>query len=292
MTTADLDLRKLRYFVAVAEERHFGRAAQRLHIAQPVLSRQIRSFESELGVQLLIRDSRGTQLTAAGAQLLADAKSLLAETTALRQRLSRAATPTATVTVGVLAGLLATAAASAFEESGPARRAVIVPVTWSNFASEVRDGKVDVVYAREPFDHQGLGIAPLLEEPLHAVLPADDPLAAKASVRLADLADKPLLQDPATLPVQHHSAAPRPRRVSPPRTVHSMEEKLEFAAARAGFVILPRSTTEFYRRRDLCAVPIEDIGPSRVSLIWNAATDDPLRDEFVAVALTCRDQTI
>jgi DNA-binding transcriptional LysR family regulator len=84
MVAPDLDMRKLRYFVAVAEELNFGRAAERLHIAQPVLSRQIRSFESELGVQLFARDSRGTQLTAAGKQLLEDARFLLAESKALR----------------------------------------------------------------------------------------------------------------------------------------------------------------------------------------------------------------
>ena len=90
-TTADLHMRKLRYFVTVAEELNFGRAADRLHIAQPVLSRQIRAFEGELGVQLFDRDSRGTRLTAAGTQLLEHAKFLLAESKALRQRLFQAA---------------------------------------------------------------------------------------------------------------------------------------------------------------------------------------------------------
>ena len=84
-------MRKLRYFVAVAEELNFGRAAQRLHIAQPVLSRQIRSFEDELGVRLFARDSRGTELTAAGAQLLEDARFMLRESKALQERLFRAA---------------------------------------------------------------------------------------------------------------------------------------------------------------------------------------------------------
>jgi DNA-binding transcriptional LysR family regulator len=70
---ADVDLRKLRYFVAVAEQLHFGRAAEVLHIAQPVLSRQIRALEEELKAQLFARDKRATELTPAGRQLLADA---------------------------------------------------------------------------------------------------------------------------------------------------------------------------------------------------------------------------
>src|SRR5262245_26430127 len=165
MTAPDLDMRKLRYFVAVAEELNFGRAAERLHIAQPVLSRQIRSFESELGVQLLARDSRGTELTAAGRQLLEDARWLLAESKALRQRLFRVIEPTVTVTVGVMPGLLATAAAAMFEADDPSRRAVVVQVGWAQQVEVVHRGDVDVVYAREPIDHHGLGTAPLLEEP-------------------------------------------------------------------------------------------------------------------------------
>src|SRR5712672_3878319 len=78
MVAPDLDMRKVRYFVAVAEELNFGRAAERLHIAQPVLSRQIRALEKELHTQLFVRDSSGTQLSKAGVQLLADAPLLLA----------------------------------------------------------------------------------------------------------------------------------------------------------------------------------------------------------------------
>lgn len=292
MTTADLDLRKLRYFVAVAEELNFGRAARRLHIAQPVLSRQIRVFEDELGVQLFARGSRGTQLTTAGVQLLQDAKVLLDEANALRQRLSRAAAPTVTVTVGVMPGLRATAAATAFEAAGPGRRAVVRQVGWNEQVEVVRTGEVDVVYAREPIDHRGLGTAALLEEPLDAVLPSDDPLVTRPSVRLAELADRLLLQDPATLPDWKHLTAPDQRWAPPRTTVRSVEDKLEHVAAREGFVVLPRSTTAYYRRPDVCVVPIEDLQPSRVTLIWNAATDNPARDQFVAAALACRDDTI
>jgi DNA-binding transcriptional LysR family regulator len=291
MVTPDLDMRKLRYFVAVAEELNFGRAAERLHIAQPVLSRQVRSFEGELGVELFARDSRGTRLTAAGKQLLADAHFLLAESKALRQRLFRVAEPTGTVTVGVMPGLLATAAAAAFEDDDPSRRAVVVQVAWAEQVDVVRSGDVDVVYAREPIDRHGLGTAPLLEEPRDVVLPATDPLAKKKRpVRLADLASRRLLQDPATLPEWYAIATPEHRR--PGQMAHTVEEKLELVAAQAGFVILPRSTTSFYRRPDVRVMPIEDIGPSQVTLIWDAATDNPARDAFVSAALACRTQTI
>src|ERR1700728_641932 len=88
---ADVDLRKLRYFVAVAEQLHFGGAAADLHIAQPVLSRQIRALEDELKAQLFVRDRRATELTPAGRQLLADAGALLASADALRRPGTRAA---------------------------------------------------------------------------------------------------------------------------------------------------------------------------------------------------------
>ena len=290
MAAADLDMRKLRYFVAVAEELNFGRAAGRLHIAQPVLSRQIRSFENELGVRLFERDSRGTALTIAGKQLLEDGRFLLAESKALQHRISRVADPTVTVTVGVMPGLLATAAATAFEAENPSRHAVVVQVGWAEQVDVVRRSEVDVVYAREPIDHHGLGTAPLLEEPRVVVLPATDPLAKKRSVRLADLASKRLLQDPATVPEWYAIATLEHRRAG--QTAHTVEEKLEHVAAHEGFVILPRSTTAFYRRPDVRVLPIQDIGPSEVTLIWNAASDNPARDAFVSAALACRKQTI
>src|ERR1700721_641863 len=101
----DVDLRKLRYFVAVAEQLNFGRAAAALPLAEPVLSRQIRALEDELKVQLFIRDKRATELTAAGQQLLADAGPLLASADALRPRGARAARGPGSFTIGFLPGL-------------------------------------------------------------------------------------------------------------------------------------------------------------------------------------------
>jgi DNA-binding transcriptional LysR family regulator len=292
MTAPDLDMRKLRYFVAVAEELNFGRAARRLHIAQPVLSRQIRSFEDELGVQLFVRDSRGTELTAAGTQLLEDARFMLRESNALQERLARAAKPTVTVVVGVMPGLLATAAVRKFEAAEPSCRARVMQVGWADQIDVIRRGEADVVYAREPIDRHGLGTVALLEEPRVALLPSDDPLASQESVRLADLGTRRLLQDPQTVPEWYAVATAEQRSAATRKMASTVEEKLERVAAQEGFVILPRSTTAFYRRPDVRVVPIADIAPGQVTLIWDAATTNPARDEFVAAALACRDETI
>ena len=108
LNQVDDDLRKLHYFATVAEHLNFGRAAEALHIAQPVLSRQIRALEGELKVQLVVRDNRATELTPAGRQLLDDAGPLLANADALRRRVTRAARGPGFFTIGFMPGLIVT----------------------------------------------------------------------------------------------------------------------------------------------------------------------------------------
>lgn len=285
-------MRKLRYFIAVAEELNFGRAAARLHIAQPVLSRQIRALEAELGVTLLKRGNRGATLTPAGSRLLDGARFLLAEAEALRQRLAQTDILPVVVTVAVLPGLLATGAARVFEAGDPARQVHVVPVTWSEQAEVVRRGDAHVVYARSPFDLSDLATVPLLEEPRDVIVAADDPLAVRASVSLADLTLRRLLQNPASVPEWYAVASPDLRREAVRSSVSGVEQKLELVAAQAGFAVLPRSTTESYRRPDVRVVPCADLEPSRVVLAWDATVSNPARDEFIAAALACAHQTL
>ncbi|MDX6455939.1 MAG: hypothetical protein QOD48_2046, partial [Gaiellaceae bacterium] len=110
----DVDLRKLRYFVSVAEQLHFRKAAEELHLAQPALSRSISALERELGTTLFARDKRSVVLTAAGRQLLDDARPLLAAADATGRRVQRAGRGAHHLVVGFRAGILVTQAVRAF----------------------------------------------------------------------------------------------------------------------------------------------------------------------------------
>ncbi|MET7375103.1 LysR family transcriptional regulator [Micromonospora arida] len=281
----DVDLRKLRYFVAVAEELHFGRAAARLHIAQPVLSRQIRAFEHELRAELFVRDRRSTVLTEAGRQLLTDARPLLASAEALRRRVQRAAHGRPTFTIAFMPGLLVTAEARAIGQRHPDLAVNVVRTSWDDQADIVREGRADVSYVRLPVNQRGLCLRPLFTEPRVVVLPTDHRLAGKESVDLAELVEERLLQDPDAVPewrdLPNRPTDPDPR---PRPELNSVEEKLEHVAAYAGMVILPLSTATFYTRPDVSHVPVADLGPNQVCLAWAEDNRSPLVHEFVEIA--------
>jgi DNA-binding transcriptional LysR family regulator len=287
----DVDLRKLRYFVAVAEHLHFGRAAEALHIAQPVLSRQIRALEHELKSQLFDRSKRATALTRAGEQLLADARPLLAGADALQRRVQRAARGPDHFTVGFMPGLIVTPATRVLAARHPNLTVDVLRTSWDDQTEVVLDGRVDVSYVRLPVDQQGLQIRPLLAEPRVAALPLDHPLAAKDGISISDLAHEHLLQNPDAVPEWRDIAVElRSGRGEPPRPIRTVEEKLEHVAAGHGLVVLPLSTATFYTRPDVTWVPVDDIGPNRVCLAWGDARTDPLIHEFVEIATAQAEQ--
>ncbi|HEY3748731.1 MAG TPA: LysR substrate-binding domain-containing protein [Pseudonocardiaceae bacterium] len=281
----DVDLRKVRYFVEVAERLHFGRAAEALHIAQPVLSRQIRALEQELKAQLFVRDKRTTELTPAGRQLLADARPLLAGADALRRRVGRAARGADTFTVGFMPGLIVTSAIRALLTRHPDLDVDTLRTSFADQTDVLRDGRADVSYVRLPIDQRGLRIRPLLTEPRVVVLPADHRLAGKDSIEIADLAAEHLLQDPDAVPEWRDIAEElRTGRRRDEPVVTIVEEKLERVAAGRGIAVFPLSTATFYTRKDIVHVPVADIGPSQVCLAWDSSRRNPLIAEFAAIA--------
>ncbi|GHJ99668.1 LysR family transcriptional regulator [Streptomyces sp. Y2F8-2] len=281
----DVDLRKLRYFVAVAEELHFGRAAERLHIAQPVLSRQIRALEEELRAELFVRDRRGTMLTPAGEQLREDAPPLLAASEALLRRVTSAARGTPTFTIGFMPGITVTPAVRTLTSRRPGLTVRLLRTSWVDQVEVLHDGRADVSIVRLPIDRQGLQVVPLFQEPRVVVLPLDHPLAGKQSVAIADLAADHLLQDPDAVPEWRDVALEMRERDRPEvPQIHQVEEKLELVASGAGVCVIPLSTAGFYTRPDVVPVPVEDIGPNHVCLAWMATRRSPLIREFAEAA--------
>lgn len=203
-----METRELRYFVAVAEERHFGRAAERLGIAQPPLSRAIAQLERRLGVMLLQRTSRGVVLTAPGAVLLDEARAALAAVEAAERRVLRAARAEAgeaSVVLAAKAGASRDLLAELLEAYAGEPGAVTVDVLLCGIGEQeqvLRDGRADVALLHRPYDATtGFETAELDTERQVVLLPAGHPLAGRSAVQMADVADLPGL--------------PRPRLVGP-----------------------------------------------------------------------------
>ncbi|GAA1577426.1 LysR family transcriptional regulator [Actinomadura kijaniata] len=191
----DLEVRQLRYFVAVAEELHFGRAAERLGMAQPPLSRAIRDLERRLDVRLLERTTRRVALTPAGEVLLRDARTALDAVAAAARRPRRAGRPEPGLCLALKAdydGGLLPRILDAYRGEAAALPVTLVLGGRDEQLPAPRDGRADGGLLPVPFDERGLDGPPLLTEPRLVALAATDPLAARPSLRLADLAGRVL----------------------------------------------------------------------------------------------------
>ncbi|MYS36119.1 DNA-binding transcriptional LysR family regulator [Streptomyces sp. KhCrAH-43] len=198
-----METRELRYFVAVAEELHFGRAAQRLGIAQPPLSRAIGGLERRLGALLLERGSRGVTLTAAGEVLLREARAALDAVEAAERRTRRAALTAAgqpAVILAAKAGASGELLAKLLDAYAAEPGAVTVDVLLcgpGEQAAVLRDGRADVALLHRPFDDlAGFDTEDLHTEGQVAVLPAGHPLATRPHLRLAEVTGLPDLPLP------------------------------------------------------------------------------------------------
>src|SRR3984885_9040066 len=193
-----MDLRSLRYFVAVAEERHFGRAAARLHMTQPPLSRAIKQLETDVGALLLHRSPSGVTLTPAGNALYDEARALLEHAEHARARVAAAA-GTATFTIGTLADSgeeAGTGLADAFRERNPGVQVRVREADLTDPTTGLRAGLVDAALTRLPFDRTGISTRLLRSDPVGVVLRADDPLAGHDTLLMRDLDDSRRFQFP------------------------------------------------------------------------------------------------
>jgi DNA-binding transcriptional LysR family regulator len=195
-----MELRQLRYFVTVAEELHFRRAADRLQITQPALSKQIASLEQELGVQLLSRTKRTVQFTPAGQVFFEQAQQLLRQVEAtiqLTQRCDRGE-------IGNLAiGFTETAVHTIlpqlvrdFRQDYPNVEITMLALATEAQVTALNQGKIDLAFLHPPIDARGIELYPILEETFIAVLPPQHPLLEYDSIPLKAFANEPLIIHP------------------------------------------------------------------------------------------------
>jgi len=201
-----MELRHLRYFLAVAEEGSFSNAAgRRLHIAQPSLSRQIRDLELEVGIKLLERKARGIELTAAGREFLDHARLALLQVEAAGEAARRAEQP---VKPGFVVGFLAgqevvwlSEALRILREEAPDIEITISSQSSPELADALMQGKVDVALLRPEKQTTGLVFKFLIKEPLVAILPAGHRLAARKTIRPQDLGRETFISPARLAPV-------------------------------------------------------------------------------------------
>ncbi|GLW35485.1 LysR family transcriptional regulator [Actinoplanes regularis] len=279
---SDLEVRQLRYFVAVAEELHFGRAAERIGMAQPPLSRAIRELERQLGVRLLERTTRQVTLTPAGRVLLRDARTALDAVAAADRRARNAGRPAPALRLAFKpdydAGLLPRMLAEYQQDPAAAPvellmggRGEQVPALW--------DGRADVAILPMPFDERGLDFEPLLTEPRLVALAADDPLAARTGLDLADLAGRVL---PDGMAADDETGTPPPQGKRPPcRDLAEIFNLIEL-----GTVVWfpPLSLIRRHRRPGITYRPVHDLRPSTLTVAWPQSSHSSAVAAFVRVA--------
>src|SRR6202012_434648 len=180
---ADLDLRLVRYFAAVAEHRHFGRAAAELRVAQPSLSRQIRQLEQQLGARLLDRTPHGTRLTEAGEGFLPRAKALL-RSAAQAAAATKAAAQPSRITIAYTSGLDITPAVRELRSQHPDAEVHALHLPWNEPREALLEHRADAVVTRLPLRTEGLHVTILYDEPRVLLIPRSHRLAGKGSVTL------------------------------------------------------------------------------------------------------------
>ncbi|GAB3264341.1 LysR family transcriptional regulator [Arthrobacter pigmenti] len=286
-----LDLRVLQYFVAIAEELHFGRAAARLHIAQPSLSVQVRKLEHTLGTPLLVRSSRNVTLTPAGEVMLEQARELLraAERAVL---LTQAASG---VRGTLIVGFQANAAAeltpqilTAFRERYPELHIEMRSFDFSDPSAGLADGSADVAFVRPPLPGASwLRMATLFVEPRVLVVPSSSRFAGLDQVSIEQVADEPFVARKAPDEWRDFWLAQDARAGSPLRLgaeVATVDECFESILGERGIAFTQASTQRFYDRPGLSFIPVKDVQPSTVSVAWRKDINDVLVREFVETA--------
>jgi DNA-binding transcriptional LysR family regulator len=274
-----MDLRQLEYFVAVAEERSFTRAAQRVHISQSGVSAQVRRLEQELGAELFDRSARTTTLTVAGRAALAHARAALAAVDAVGEAVGEVTDVIrGRLTVGMVVGCTVTPlfdALADFHRAHPGVEISLVEGDSETLAARVRAGTVDLALigsAGPP--PEGLESLTIISEPLVAVVPPGHPLARRRRVAPRDLAERPLICMPAGTGVRavlDRTCAARGVRPVIAFQASAADAIAELAVRGLGVGVLSASMAARYAERLVVLPVVGTTVPGVLALVWRPA---------------------
>lgn len=276
-----IELRHLRYFLAVAETGQFSRAADRLHIAQPALSQAVRQLEREVGAQLLVRHPRGVEVTDAGAAFSVQAHRALTAIEAAAEA-ARSSRRGRTLSLGFLppwtdpATRLVNAVSRGSGGIAVRMRELDLhdPLAW------IRDGRTDAALIWGAHDAADLHREPVLRDARVVCLAESHPLAARPVLGFEQVADEPIPGVHPSLPrawIEFWSLADR--RGRPAReideTPQTWEETAALLATGRAVCFDSATRTRALMRPGIVAVPLRDVPPAELSLMWRRASDDP-----------------
>ena len=291
----NLDLRQLRYFLAVAEELHFTRAAERLHIAQPALSARIRELERAAGTPLFSRSTRQVELTVAGAALLPHARAALEAADRAGEALERAREGTAgTFRMGLVAGTqtpLTSRVLAIFSERYPEVSVDPVEHDFSDPAAGLRSGQAEISLVCAPLDETGLELEPLERARLVAVVSERHPLAARDEIAVAELFDYPWPPPDTADPVCRDFWLAMDKRSSPPRlgpATRSLDRLVQLLATGQVVTLAGDWTIPFFSRPGLSVIPVRDATPVTIALAWRSGELTPPAARLIEVAREVR----
>ncbi|MCP2280249.1 LysR family transcriptional regulator [Nocardia amikacinitolerans] len=253
-----IDVERLRWFVAVAEELHFARAAKSLGIARQRLSRAVIDLETELGTKLFVPGAQPTQLTDEGRELLAAARAVIAR----REVAEPEPEVTAELRVGFVPGVTVSKWERIWAERFPEVPLRTIPLAAADQLTALRDGRVDMCFVRLPIDREGLSAIPLYREVPVVVVPKEHPISLFTEVTAADLADE---------------------RMQDATDIDAAAVTLEMVAAGVGLAIVPHSIARLHARRDLVYRTVTDHPDTEIALAWPTAETTELVEEFVGV---------
>ena len=288
-----MELRHLRYFIAVAEEGSLTLAAERrLHTAQPSLSRQIRDLELEVGVKLLVRSSRGIELTEAGRVFLDQARLALLQVEAAGVAARRAAQPAKpSFVLGFLTGHEVEwlpEALRILRDELPAIEVTLSSQSSPELAGALLRGTVDVAFLRREDRAPGLAFKFLVKEPLVAVLPWDHRLAARNAIRPRDLVGetfiKPTKAAPALKVVIDDYAARSRIRLTPDHEAENLSMAISLVVSTGGMTLLPLYAQNFLPP-SVVSRPLQGEAPT-IDLVlgYGKANTSPLLKRFLSRA--------